>query len=111
MIAFGTGIGCADVYKRQAFNRAAFYTDIAIPVIQIGFPPSHLHTCLLYTSIGQILDKLDEAGENLDNWIVVFTSDHGEMLGEHGIWAKHKFYESSVRAVSYTHLSRLSICL
>ena len=47
--------------------------------------------------IGQILDKLDEAGEDLDNWIVIFTSDHGEMLGEHGIWAKHKFYESSVR--------------
>lgn len=47
--------------------------------------------------IGQILDKLDEAGQNLDDWIIVFTSDHGEMLGEHGIWAKHKFYESSVR--------------
>lgn len=46
---------------------------------------------------GQILDKLDEAGQNIDDWIIVFTSDHGEMLGEHGIWAKHKFYESSVR--------------
>lgn len=47
--------------------------------------------------IGQILDKLREAGQDLDDWIIVFTSDHGEMLGEHGIWAKHKFYESSVR--------------
>lgn len=47
--------------------------------------------------IGQILDKLREAGQDLDEWIIVFTSDHGEMLGEHGIWAKHKFYESSVR--------------
>ena len=47
--------------------------------------------------IGKILEKLDEAGQNLDDWIIVFTSDHGEMLGEHGIWAKHKFYESSVR--------------
>ncbi|MCI8664236.1 MAG: sulfatase-like hydrolase/transferase [Hungatella sp.] len=47
--------------------------------------------------IGKILDKLHEAGQNLDDWIIVFTSDHGEMLGEHGIWAKHKFYESSVR--------------
>lgn len=47
--------------------------------------------------IGQILHKLEEAGQNLDDWIIVFTSDHGEMLGEHGIWAKHKFYESSAR--------------
>ncbi len=47
--------------------------------------------------IGKILEKLEEAGQNLDDWIVVFTSDHGEMLGEHGIWAKHKFFESSVR--------------
>lgn len=47
--------------------------------------------------IGKILDKLEEAGQDLDDWIILFTSDHGEMLGEHGIWAKHKFYESSVR--------------
>lgn len=47
--------------------------------------------------IGQILAKLQEAGQQLDDWIILFTSDHGEMLGEHGIWAKHKFYESSVR--------------
>lgn len=47
--------------------------------------------------MGQILDKLREAGQDLDDWIIIFTSDHGEMLGEHGIWAKHKFYESSVR--------------
>lgn len=46
---------------------------------------------------GQVLYKLREAGQDLDDWIIVFTSDHGEMLGEHGIWAKHKFYESSVR--------------
>ena len=47
--------------------------------------------------IGQILEKLKETGQNPDDWIILFTSDHGEMLGEHGIWAKHKFYESSVR--------------
>ena len=38
--------------------------------------------------IGKILEKLDEAGQNLDDWIIVFTSDHGEMLGEHGIWGE-----------------------
>ncbi|MEM9984917.1 MAG: sulfatase-like hydrolase/transferase, partial [Bacteroidota bacterium] len=33
--------------------------------------------------IGQVLDKLEELGLD-DNTIVVFSSDHGEMLGSHG---------------------------
>ena len=31
----------------------------------------------------------------LDNTIVLFTSDHGDMLGNHGLWAKRTFYEDS----------------
>jgi len=44
--------------------------------------------------IGQILDKLDELGLT-DNTLVVFTSDHGEMLGSHGMRGKFCFYEES----------------
>lgn len=46
---------------------------------------------------GQILDALTHAGQDLDEWIIVYTSDHGEMLGEHGIWEKQKFFEGSAR--------------
>jgi choline-sulfatase len=46
---------------------------------------------------GQILGRLEDLGENLDDWIIIYTSDHGEMLGEHGIWEKTRFYEGSVR--------------
>jgi len=46
---------------------------------------------------GRVLEALEAAGENLDEWIVVQTADHGEMLGEHGVWEKQKFYEGSVR--------------
>ncbi len=44
--------------------------------------------------VGQILDKLDELGLT-DNTMVVFTSDHGEMLGSHGMRGKFCFYEES----------------
>jgi len=44
--------------------------------------------------VGQILDKLDDFGLT-DNTMVVFTSDHGEMLGSHGMRGKFCFYEES----------------
>ncbi|MEC7866138.1 MAG: sulfatase-like hydrolase/transferase [Candidatus Poribacteria bacterium] len=45
----------------------------------------------------EVLEALTHVGENLDEWMIVYTSDHGEMLGEHGIWEKQKFFEASVR--------------
>jgi choline-sulfatase len=46
---------------------------------------------------GQVLSRLEELGENLDEWIIVYTTDHGEMLGQHGIWEKTRFYDGSAR--------------
>lgn len=45
--------------------------------------------------IGEILRKLDEL-DLAENTLVVFTSDHGEMLGDHGLHSKMIFYEGSV---------------
>ncbi len=44
--------------------------------------------------VGNILAKLDEIGQ-ADNTLVIFTSDHGEMLGSHGMSGKGNFYEES----------------
>ncbi|NQU53035.1 MAG: sulfatase-like hydrolase/transferase [Bacteroidetes bacterium] len=44
--------------------------------------------------VGNILNKLDELGLT-ENTLVVFTSDHGEMLGNHGLRGKFCFYEES----------------
>ena len=46
--------------------------------------------------IGQVLSALADCGLN-DDTVVLFTSDHGEMLGERGLWFKKVFYEPSVR--------------
>jgi len=45
--------------------------------------------------VGRILDAVEQRGE-LENTLVVFSSDHGEMLGDHGRWAKSIWYEPSV---------------
>ncbi|MFP4054902.1 MAG: sulfatase-like hydrolase/transferase [Phycisphaerae bacterium] len=44
-----------------------------------------------------VLAKLRQMGQDLDDWLIIYTSDHGEMLGEHGIWEKQKFFEASAR--------------
>ncbi len=46
--------------------------------------------------IGRLLAVLDETGQR-EKTVVVYTSDHGEMAGEHGMWRKSSFYEQSAR--------------
>ena len=48
------------------------------------------------SKIGEIVKTLEEIGE-LDNTIVVVTADHGDMLGERGLWFKMNFFEHSAR--------------
>lgn len=43
---------------------------------------------------GTVLRALRELGLE-ENTIVIYTSDHGEMLGERGMWQKFEFYEGS----------------
>lgn len=47
------------------------------------------------TWLGRFLAAVEERGE-LENTLVVFTSDHGEMLGDHNLWMKRLPYQASV---------------
>ena len=52
---------------------------------------------LIDRQVGRLLAVLDETNQR-DNTIVIFTSDHGEMLGDHGIYLKGPhFYEPAIR--------------
>jgi arylsulfatase A-like enzyme len=51
---------------------------------------------LIDQRIGDLLAQLEKKGQ-LDNTWIVYSADHGEMLGDHGLMAKMNFYRSSVR--------------
>lgn len=69
---------------------------------ELGDPETaRAHTAMYYgnlahadDAIGQILQALRDLDLEKDT-IVVYTADHGEMLGEHGLWQKFQFYEPS----------------
>ncbi len=52
--------------------------------------------------IGRVLETVEAIGEK-DNTIIVVTADHGEMLGERGMWFKMNFFEWSVRIPMIIH--------
>jgi len=51
---------------------------------------------LIDQKIGDVLALLQSQGQ-LDNTWIVYMADHGEMLGEHHLWAKLNFYNGSVQ--------------
>jgi len=52
---------------------------------------------LIDDQVGRILEALEESGQR-DNTLVIFMSDHGETLGDHGLIQKGcRFYEGLVR--------------
>jgi len=93
--------GKADLATVPQWVQNRIRYDSACP--ELRFPEAaKLHIALYYASlaqtddnVGKLMRALTELGLN-ENTIVLYTSDHGEMLGEHGMWQKLAFYEPSV---------------
>lgn len=51
---------------------------------------------LVDQAVGRILDELEASGQ-LDDTMIIYTADHGEMLQDKGYYSKEMPYESSVR--------------
>jgi iduronate 2-sulfatase len=67
-----------DEQRRQA--RQAYYASISFMDAQVG----------------RVIESLDRHGL-AENTVIVFTSDHGYHMGEHGLWQKMSLFEESCR--------------
>lgn len=64
--------------------------------VQLHRSEYYAHTTYMDTQIGRILDTLESSGQ-ADNTYVIFTSDHGLAVGEHGLMGKQNMYDHSIR--------------
>jgi len=56
----------------------------------------YANTSYFDSKVGEIVTALEQA-QLLDNTVVIVTADHGDMLGERGLWYKMNFFEHSAR--------------
>jgi arylsulfatase A-like enzyme len=65
--------------------------------MRLGRAYYHTLVKLIDREVGRILAALEKSGQAKDT-VVVFTTDHGELLGDHGLWMKGPFlYEPLVK--------------
>ena len=78
-------------------GRGADYARVSEWDARLGRAYYHTMVKLIDREMGRILDCLERRGL-AENTLIVFTTDHGELLGDHGLWMKGPFhYEELVR--------------
>ncbi len=84
-----------DVYDRDEYR----VTERHVRAARRGY-----YSMITYSDrlLGQVLTALEETGQ-ADNTIVVVSADHGDMLGERGLWYKMNFFEHSARVPMIIH--------
>jgi arylsulfatase A-like enzyme len=70
-------------YKRMRDK----YTEFSDDEVREVMAHYYGYCTMMDDMLGELLDKLEETGQ-ADNTLVIFTSDHGELCGDHGLYAK-----------------------
>jgi len=77
--------------------RQGFKSDLISPQEMMKARAGYMaNVSFLDEIIGDLLVRMERNGL-LDKTVVVYTSDHGEMAGEHGVWWKQGWYEACTR--------------
>ena len=87
-------VRCNPVYeetrKRLEFD---LYSDRALRIARAHY---YANVTFIDEQVGRILDTLSQEGL-ARNTLVIYASDHGDLLGDHGLWYKSFGYEGSMK--------------
>ena len=84
-----------DLYRSRPEPKPVGWDDCPEPILQ-GRRAYRAEITHIDHWLGRIMDALSARGL-LENTIIVFTSDHGEMAGDHRLFDKTSFYDASAR--------------
>jgi choline-sulfatase len=86
-----------DVHSQRLY-RASDYPSFEITPEQVRRSRRGYFANISYVDdkLGELLDVLKRT-RMLDDTVILFCSDHGDMLGERGLWFKMSFFEGSAR--------------
>ena len=85
------------LYARSYYRREWSEWGENFSAWQAATAASWGYTTYIDGLIGEFLDALRERKLLDDNTLLVLTSDHGDMMGQHGLWQKFCPYEEAVR--------------
>ncbi|MBT5901610.1 MAG: sulfatase [Opitutaceae bacterium] len=83
-------------HARNSLTRVKNQIDLPHEVAQEAIQAYYATITFMDAQVGRVLDALKETGL-AENTIVVFTSDHGYHMGEHGYYQKRTLFEHSAR--------------
>ncbi|GAB4155202.1 MAG: sulfatase-like hydrolase/transferase [Planctomycetaceae bacterium] len=90
----------SDLQAQQKLKGVDFQTEAQNPETFDGKQQQALYYAMIAQiddQFARLLKHLDETGQR-NNTVIIFTSDHGEMLGDHGLLFKGcRFYEGLIR--------------
>ncbi|MGI9429146.1 MAG: sulfatase [Bythopirellula sp.] len=81
---------------RETLTRKKDQQNLADDLARQAIQAYYASITFVDTQVGRLLAALDSTGL-ADNTIVVFTSDHGYHMGEHGHWQKTTLFENAAR--------------
>ena len=85
-----------DPLSRRSGEVLDFFKDFTNEQVQRARRSYFSSVSYVDSLVGKVLSALRDAGLE-DDTVVVFVSDHGDMLGERGLWYKKVFFEQAVR--------------
>lgn len=88
------GKWAAKYAKGDKENLASWHGDFGVEQAQKSRQGYYGNVSFIDEQVGLILKALEEKGV-LENTLIVFTADHGDMLGDHNLWRKTYAYEGS----------------